>query len=69
MVRPGVFVWRSLIPSERGCDSRGVLDLKPVLSWKTHILSLREMPAGQALGYNGTYVTKAPSRIAVLPVG
>jgi alanine racemase len=27
------------------------------------------MPAGQPLGYGGTYVTKAPSRIAILPVG
>jgi alanine racemase len=25
--------------------------------------------AGQALGYGGTYVTKAPARIAILPVG
>jgi alanine racemase len=45
------------------------LPVKPVLTWKTRILSLREMRAGQALGYGGTYVTKAPSRIAMLPVG
>jgi alanine racemase len=41
----------------------------PALTWKTRILSLREMRAGQALGYGGTYTTKAPARIAVLPVG
>ncbi|MGH9514537.1 MAG: alanine racemase C-terminal domain-containing protein, partial [Terriglobales bacterium] len=45
------------------------LSVQPVLTWKTRILSLREMRAGQALGYGGTYVTKAPSRIAMLPVG
>src|SRR5690242_15374267 len=28
-----------------------------------------EVRANQPLGYGGTYVTKAPSRIAVLPVG
>src|SRR4029077_15342205 len=33
------------------------------------VLSLRDMRANQALGYGGTYVTKAPTRIAVLPVG
>jgi len=43
--------------------------VKPVLTWKTRILSLREMRAGQPLGYGGTYVTKAPSRVAILPVG
>jgi alanine racemase len=70
MVRPGIALYGAAFSLQKeGCDLPAVLDLKPVLSWKTHILSLREMPAGQALGYNGTYVTKAPSRIAVLPVG
>src|SRR4029077_6940006 len=45
------------------------LGVKPVLTWKTRILSLRQVRANQALGYGGTYVTKAPARIAVLPVG
>ena len=30
---------------------------------------VRDMRAGQALGYGGTFVTKAPARIGVLPVG
>lgn len=46
-----------------------VLPLKPVLAWKTHIIGLRDVPAGQALGYNGAYVTGAPARIAVVSVG
>jgi alanine racemase len=33
------------------------------------VLSVHDAPAGQALGYGGTFVTKAPSRIAVLPLG
>jgi alanine racemase len=45
------------------------LPVKPVLTWKTRILDLRRVAAHQALGYGGTYVTKAPARIAVLPVG
>jgi len=40
-----------------------------VLSWKTRVISLREHAAGNALGYNGTFVTSRSSRIAVLPVG
>jgi alanine racemase len=40
-----------------------------VLTWKTRILALREARANQPLGYGGIYVTKAPARIAVLPVG
>ena len=45
------------------------LPLTPVLSWKTRVLTVKDVPAGQAVGYMGTYVTKEHSRIAVLPVG
>jgi alanine racemase len=45
------------------------LPLKPVLSWKTHIIGLRDVPAGQALGYNGAFITRSPARIAVVSVG
>ena len=45
------------------------LGLIPALSWKTRVLSLRDVPAGQALGYNGAYVTPAPARIAVIAAG
>ena len=41
----------------------------PILTWKTRILSLRDFAADEPLGYGGTYVTKAPAHVAVLPVG
>ena len=73
MVRPGIALYGYYLPFERaGREVSGSalrLAVKPVLTWKTRILSLREMRANQALGYGGTYVTKAPARIAVLPVG
>ena len=43
--------------------------LRPVLSWKTRVLTVKDVAAGEAVGYMGTFVTKAQSRIAVLPVG
>ena len=73
MVRPGLALYGYHLPFERAgraVSGRALkLPVNPVLTWKTRILSLREMRAGQALGYGGTYVTKAPSRIAMLPVG
>jgi len=73
MVRPGIALYGYYLPFERaGREVSGSglrLGVQPVLSWKTRILSLRDVPRNQALGYGGTYVTKAPSRIAVLPVG
>jgi len=70
-VRPGLLLYGYEYPVSRG---DGVVDvprlpLKPVLSWKTHVLGLRDVPAGQALGYGGKYITPAPARIAVVSVG
>lgn len=72
-VRPGLALYGYELPTVRH-DGTVVTDvpqlpLKPVLSWKTHILGLRDVPAGQALGYGGAYVTKSSARIAVVSVG
>lgn len=73
MVRPGVALYGYYLPFQRAGRevSGGTLRLpvKPVLTWKTRILSLRDFPANQPLGYGATYVTKAPAHVAVLPVG
>jgi len=73
MVRPGIALYGYYLPFERaGREVSGSglrLAVKPVLTWKTRILSLRNVRANRALGYGGIYVTKAPARIAVLPVG
>jgi alanine racemase len=73
MVRPGLALCGYHLDFEEGGEvvagTRFPLPLLPVLTWKTRVLSLRDMPAKQALGYGGTYVTKALAKIAVLPVG
>ena len=73
MVRPGIALYGYYLPFERAgrevSGSKLRLGVKPVLTWKTRILSMRDVRANQALGYGGTYVTKAPARVAVLPVG
>ena len=73
MVRPGVALYGYYLPFQRAGRevSGGTLRLavKPILTWKTRILSLRHFGADQPLGYGGTYVTKASAHVAVLPVG
>jgi alanine racemase len=67
-VRPGLSLYGYYLP----CTGETAIQpplVEPVLSWKTRVISLRDLPQGSALGYNGTYVTSRPSRIAVLPVG
>jgi alanine racemase len=73
MVRPGVALYGYYLPflrAGREVSGRTLrLQVKPVLTWKTRILSMRDFAANQALGYGGTFVTKAPAHVAVLPVG
>lgn len=43
--------------------------LQPILTWKTRIIQVKEIPAGSAVGYNRTYVTRGTTKIAVVPIG
>lgn len=45
------------------------LGLRPVLTWKARIMSLRQLPKGTKVSYNLTYETPADSLIATLGVG
>jgi alanine racemase len=71
MVRPGIALYGYSLAFARAGEPAAVaeLPLRPVLSWKTRVLTVKEVAAGQAVGYMGTFVTKTRSRIAVLPVG
>jgi alanine racemase len=71
MVRPGIALYGYSLAFSRAGGPAAVepLPLRPVLSWKTRVLTIKDVPAGEAVGYMGTFVTKERSRIAVLPVG
>jgi alanine racemase len=44
-------------------------ELRPVMSVKTWVAQVRDIPAGKRVGYGGLFTTRRPSRIASLPVG
>lgn len=71
MVRPGIALYGYSLPIVEDGHPADIrpLGLRPVLSWKTRVLAVKDVAAGEAVGYMGTYVTKHPSRLAVLPVG
>lgn len=45
------------------------ITLKPVLSWKTKVSHIKTLPPGHTIGYGLTYMTYAPTKIAVIPQG
>ena len=65
MVRPGLMLY-GVYPSP---NMKEQINLKPVLSWKTKILQLKNVPSGTSVSYGQTYVTERESLIATLPIG
>lgn len=65
--RPGISIY-GLRPSAEIVNHR-VEELKPVLSWKTRITYLKEVPMGTGLSYGHSFRTLRPSLIATVPVG
>ncbi|CAB4244564.1 Alanine racemase [Methylacidimicrobium sp. AP8] len=43
--------------------------LRPVLSWKTRITLLRQLPAGRTVSYGATYVLRKAQTVATLAIG
>lgn len=62
MVRPGLALYGYQL-------GESPLEVQPVLSLKSRVIALRDVPAGGAVGYGGTYVARAPARIATAAAG
>lgn len=50
-------------------EGRRALDLKPVLSLKTRLSAIRELPAGMTVGYGCTYRLPKPTRVGTICAG
>ena len=67
MVRPGLSLY-GYVPELEGA-SADELKLERVLEWKTRVVSVREIAAGDAVGYDATFRAAAAMTVALLPVG
>ena len=73
MVRCGIALYGYCSPIT-GADAASVPSmlrpaLRPVMTWKTRVLSLRDLATGETVGYNATFSAPRPMRLAMLPVG
>ncbi len=53
----------------QAAHSEAALPLRPVLTWKTRIIALRDISTGTPVGYNRRWYAARPTRLAVIPVG
>ncbi len=66
LVRPGIIQY-GLPPS--GFLAEKNLNIKPVMTLKTKVVRVQEVPAGTYVGYGNTFKTEKLTKIATLPIG
>jgi alanine racemase len=75
MVRSGIALYGYSLPIEWAGSGGDVVparvrsSLEPVMCWKARVIGLREVQAGDTVGYNAIYAAERPMRLALLPVG
>jgi alanine racemase len=68
MVRPGHAIYGYISPAIGHAPPR-LLTVKPALSWRATILSVKELPTGALVGYGGMFRAAHPMRVAILAAG
>jgi alanine racemase len=50
-------------------NARARVDVRPVMSFKSRLVQIRDLPAGAPVSYARTFVTQRPTRMGVVAVG
>lgn len=70
--RPGLSIhgfWPSEHVRKDAEQTHPGITLKPTMTWKTRIIEIKAVPAGQPVGYDGTFVPKKNTKLAIIAVG
>jgi len=65
-VRPGIMLYGAS-PFEQAHEV--ATQLQPVMTLASRVISVRELPVGEAVGYGGGFVTERPTRVGVVAMG
>ena len=65
-VRPGIMLYGAT-PFEQA--QAEAARLKPVMTLESKIISVRELPAGEPVGYGARFVSERPTRVGVVAMG
>lgn len=64
--RPGIMLYGASPQSGQGAGADG---LKPVMRLTSRIFAVRELAAGEPVGYGARFVTEAPTRVGLVACG
>ncbi|HJD27111.1 MAG TPA: alanine racemase [Candidatus Blautia intestinipullorum] len=66
VVRAGITIY-GIYPSSQ--VERDIVKLTPAMELISHVTFVKDIPAGTAVSYGGTFVAEKPVRVATVPVG
>jgi alanine racemase len=71
LVRVGALLYGCCMPLvvPPGQELPKVPEFEPILTFKSRIVYMKDVPSGTPLGYSAAFYTRRPSRIATVPVG
>ncbi len=76
LIRPGLALYGvvpryhpAFEPAEPPSLVHARQQLRPVLTWKSKVVSVRSVPAGAVVGYNATFIATEPMRLALIAAG
>jgi alanine racemase len=69
IVRPGIAIYGVHPASRAPSGGARVPKLRPAMRVVSEVVALRDLPAGERIGYGHTWQAKRPSRIATLAMG
>lgn len=65
-LRPGIMLYGAT-PFE--FDQEHAAQLKPVMQLQSRVIAVRELPAGEPIGYGSRFITQRPTRVGVVAMG
>ncbi|MDR9825433.1 alanine racemase [Vibrio sp. FNV 38] len=65
-VRPGIIMYGVSPFSDRTAQSMGY---KPVMTLKSHLIAVREVKAGEPVGYGGIWTSPVDTKVGVIAIG
>jgi alanine racemase len=66
----GVYgLWPSQAAKQVTCERCPGFTLEQVMTWKTRVIQVKQVPTGSYIGYGRTFCTQRETVLAVLPVG
>lgn len=65
MVRPGIMIYGSLPDA----DCAASVPLEPVVTWTTRVSFVKDVAAGESIGYGRSWVAPHATKVATLPIG